>query len=159
MTAVSGDRWHEDGHWGAYGAAGLLLRHDGAVLLQRRSAAVDAGGSWSIPGGARRVAERPAQCAIREASEEGVRLDSIRIRDVVETFRSPGGWRFWVVMADGPARLRDTSEGVLRWVPLDEVESLANRHPQFAESWPRLLALTQNLADADAEPSTDNHRL
>ena len=76
----SGDRFvtcgqgHE--HWGAHGAAGLLIRHrdgdSGAYhyLLQKRSENVDHGGTWSTPGGAIGKDETPEQGAQREAREE-----------------------------------------------------------------------------------------
>ena len=45
-------------HWGAYGAAGLLLLDDdGRVLLQKRAGASQHGGTWGIPGGAKATGE------------------------------------------------------------------------------------------------------
>jgi hypothetical protein len=74
---VTCSKGHE--HWGAHGAAGLLLRHrdgEGPVryLLQKRSADVDHAGQWSIPSGARGKDETPEQGAEREFREEMGRL-------------------------------------------------------------------------------------
>jgi hypothetical protein len=74
---VTCSKGHE--HWGAHGAAGLLLRHrdgEGPVryLLQKRSADVDHPGQWSIPSGARGKDESPEQGAEREFREEMGRL-------------------------------------------------------------------------------------
>lgn len=64
-------------HWGAYGAAGVLLvrrdtRPDGTprtrVLLQHRGWETDHGGTWALPGGALDLAETAVDGAIREAS-------------------------------------------------------------------------------------------
>jgi len=59
-------------HWGAYGAAGLLLLDgDGRVLLQQRAPASQHGNTWGIPGGAKAAGEpiRRARCEwAREAS-------------------------------------------------------------------------------------------
>jgi len=71
---VSCERGHV--HYGAHGAAGLLLRtwsesgEAWAYLLQQRAAWVDHGGTWGIPSGALREGEDPRVGAIREANEE-----------------------------------------------------------------------------------------
>lgn len=65
-------------HWGANGAAGLLIRHRGEdgrqrYLLQKRSNSAietDHPDTWSIPGGAIGRDETPEQGAMREAREE-----------------------------------------------------------------------------------------
>ncbi len=51
-------------HWGAYGAAGLLLLDgDGRVLLQKRAGASQHGGTWGIPGGAKAAGETDSAAA------------------------------------------------------------------------------------------------
>lgn len=104
----STDQWFvcEKGHihWGANGAAGLLLRHvspDGEVsfLLQQRSSLVEEAGKWGIPGGAIRESESPEEAARREAEEEigppgRYRITGIDVQDC------GGGWKFYVVKAD-----------------------------------------------------------
>ena len=46
-------------HWGIYGAAGLLLRHDDRILLQHRALWSHHGGTWGVLGGARNSDEPP----------------------------------------------------------------------------------------------------
>lgn len=46
--------------------AGVLLRDDGALLLQRRSD----DGEWGLPGGAVELGESPAEALVREMAEE-----------------------------------------------------------------------------------------
>ena len=57
MAARDGDGWIECAcgfkHWGKFGAAGLLIIRDGAILLQHRAPWVHNGDTWGIPGGAR----------------------------------------------------------------------------------------------------------
>ncbi len=70
-----GDAWVEgpDGQkfWGRFGAAGLLCWHrtDG-ILLQHRVSWSHFGGTWGLPGGARKQGEDAVSAAIREAAEE-----------------------------------------------------------------------------------------
>ena len=74
----SADRWivcaqgHE--HWGAAGAAGLLMLTDSPtgtqVLLQHRAPWVHNGDTWGIPSGALRHGEPVETGARREAAEE-----------------------------------------------------------------------------------------
>ncbi len=71
---MDGDGWafcaQGHRHWGVHGAAGLLLWHGGAVLLQHRALWSHHGGTWGLLGGARRRAETAEQAAAREAAEE-----------------------------------------------------------------------------------------
>jgi NUDIX domain-containing protein/rifampin ADP-ribosyltransferase len=69
---VDCEQGHE--HWGALGAAGLLVRHDGKYLLQKRSPYVQHPNTWSTPGGALQHGESPEKGAVREAGEEGMHL-------------------------------------------------------------------------------------
>ncbi|WP_322796695.1 NUDIX hydrolase [Tepidiforma sp.] len=66
---------------GREGACILLIRADGAILLQQRDDAIaPAGyGRWTPPGGGMEPGETPRQTAIREFEEEtGVRLERVR---------------------------------------------------------------------------------
>jgi 8-oxo-dGTP diphosphatase len=67
-----GDRWVTCGqghtHWGAFGAAGLLISHTGPggtrYLLQQRgehSQYSQYSGTWSTPAGALHMANRPSR--------------------------------------------------------------------------------------------------
>jgi 8-oxo-dGTP diphosphatase len=137
--------------WGRYGAAGLLVwapRPSGgvAVLLQRRAVWTDHGGTWGLPGGARRRGESAEQAALREAAEEtGLRAEQIRVRDTVIT-SAPSGtdWTYTTVVADADelfATLPNAESVELRWVAEDDVAALP-LHPGFAASWPQLRAVT-----------------
>ena len=56
-----GDAWvygpEGEKFWGRYGAAGLLVVHDGSVLLQLRVGWSHFGGTWGLPGGALKQGE------------------------------------------------------------------------------------------------------
>lgn len=61
--------------WGLYGGAGILLRTTDAkgvtrYFLQKRSAGVQLGGTWSTPGGARNADETAVDAGLREMAEE-----------------------------------------------------------------------------------------
>lgn len=103
-----GERWTicalDHVHWGANGAAGLLLRHAPAeaepvYLLARRSRWVDEGGTWGVPGGAIRDHESSECAARREAVEEIGELPPYRVAGV-EVQDCCGGWTFHLITAD-----------------------------------------------------------
>jgi 8-oxo-dGTP diphosphatase len=130
-------------HWGRFGAAGLLVVRDGAVLLQHRAPFLQEGGTWAAPGGALDVGETAVAAALREAEEEtGVRPAVVRPRHAWTV--DHGTWAYTTVIADavGPVQARDIDgEGVaVRWVPVDQVTALA-LHSGFAAAWPQVRAL------------------
>jgi 8-oxo-dGTP diphosphatase len=134
-------------HWGLYGAAGLvLLRRDAGtaeLLLQLRSAWTHQGGSWGVPGGARDSHEDVATAALREACEE-VGVGAHQVDVVAATIGTDHvDWRYTYVIgwADDAvaAHVRNDESDEVRWVPLDEVETLP-LHPALAASWPDLRA-------------------
>lgn len=103
-----GERWItcEAGHvhWGANGAAGLLLRYaprhgEPRYLLTRRSASVDEGATWGVPGGAIRDQESPEMAAERETIEEVGQLPAFRVSEI-EPEDCGGGWCFHVITAE-----------------------------------------------------------
>jgi 8-oxo-dGTP diphosphatase len=129
-------------HWGKFGAAGLLVHHEGAVLLQQRSAMSLGPETWGLFGGARDRDEAPVTTALRETAEEST-LDvaAVRIRGVVR--EDHGGWHYDTVVGDLAER-QDVAPGDwetkdARWVPADEVEDF-DLFPPFAASWPRVRA-------------------
>jgi len=140
-----GDRFVRCGlghtHWGRYGAAGLLVHHDGQVLLQHRAKLSIGGGTWGVFGGARDSDEDPVAAALRETGEEST-LDTglVRVRGLMH--EDHGGWAYDTVIGSIPSTVDVEPvswESVgAAWVPLAEVPGMALYEP-FALAWPRLL--------------------
>ncbi len=143
----NGDGWvrcaQEHDHWGLFGAAGLLLWHDGAVLLQHRSRWSHHGGTWGVLGGARNRGESAAEAAQREADEESG-LEAAAYSVVGEHVDDHGGWSYTTVVgrALSPAlpRMLSWETVELRWVAADEVARMP-LHPGFAQTWSTVRAL------------------
>jgi len=139
-------------HFGQYGAAGLLVVDQGNVLLQLRPEGVHEGGTWSIPGGARNDGESPEDAALREAHEEaGIDPDDIEML-AYYTHPCECGWDYVTCIATltGTLELAGNWESQeLRWVPLEEVETLPLHHG-LQDAWPDL----RDLVDAqDTDPN------
>lgn len=139
-----GDAWVEgpDGQrfWGRFGAAGLLVHVDGVVLLQHRVGWSHFGGTWGLPGGARKMGEDAVAGAMREAAEEaGVPRDLLTIE--FEHVLDLGFWSYTTVVAAAneqfEAVIGDAESEALRWVPFADVEELP-LHPGFQAAWPEL---------------------
>jgi len=137
------------GHWGTYGAAGLLLTDPDrtGVVLQHRSAAVHQGDTWSVMGGALEPGESPVDAALREAHEEA-RLDPDRLTvlGTVVGMQHPE-WTYTYVVAETvrpehPELSHPATWEAERtaWVDLAEVAYL-DLHPYFRQAWPVLLDL------------------
>ncbi len=149
---ADGDGWTECAlghrHWGRYGAAGLLLRHADAVLLQHRAVWSHHGGTWGLLGGARHRGETAEQAAAREAAEESG-LDPRSYTVTGRFVDDHGGWSYTTVIARTdrpvlPAAL--TAETVeVRWVPLARLPALP-LHPGFAATWDRVRATAERPA-------------
>lgn len=133
-------------HWGLHGAAGLLLVRrapDGrptAVVLQHRAAWSHHGGTWGLPGGAQQPGETAEQAALREAHEEaGIDAAAVGVRGS-SVLQHPD-WSYTTVVADELAPIvpavTDAESDEVRWVPLDEIETLPLL-PAFADAWPEL---------------------
>ena len=144
-------------HWGLHGAAGLLLVRPGAgagaadeVLLQLRAGWTHQGGTWGLPGGARDSHEDAVTAALREAREE-VGVDPGRVRVLGTSVGTDhGDWRYDYVIARTDrrlqARVQNEESDEVRWVPVDEVPTLA-LHPALALTWP---GLRRSLTELDA---------
>lgn len=140
-----GDNWvfGPDGtrYWGAFGAAGLLVWHPTAgVLMQHRAIWSHNGGTWALPGGARRQGETAQSAALREAAEEaGVPEDAVTL--LFESVNDLGFWSYTTVVVEAAEAFEpihgDAESLELRWVPVNEVDAL-ELHPGFAASWPAL---------------------
>jgi len=118
--------------WGRFGAAGVLVRHnadDGTwFFVARRSQYCHRGGTWAIPGGALHQGETPVEAALREFAEEVVPLAAPY--DVIEVHEDDhGGWSYWTVVVDVPARFEPPTElhwetDEVRWVTAAELAQL-----------------------------------
>lgn len=137
-----GDAWvfADDGskYWGRFGAAGLLaVDPERGVLLQHRALWSHFGGTWGLPGGARHAGENAVDGAIREASEEAaVPTDAIRPR--FSHTLDLHVWSYVTLVADVVTpfdpHIADPESLEVRWVPVDEIESLP-LHPGFGARW------------------------
>jgi 8-oxo-dGTP pyrophosphatase MutT (NUDIX family) len=143
-AADSGDGFVRCGlghtHWGRFGAAGLLVHHDGRVLLQHRAKLTIGGGTWGVFGGARNRDETPVDAALRETAEEST-LDGSGVTVHALMHEDHGGWGYDTVIATvpelldvGPASWESKDAA---WVPVDEVAG-HNLFEPFAAAWPRL---------------------
>ena len=140
-----GDAWvyGPDGEkfWGRFGAAGLLVWHRSlGILLQHRVGWSHFGGTWGLPGGARKQGESAVDGAMREAAEEAtVPRDVLR---VIETsVLDLGYWSYTTVVVEAVEEftpvIADAESADLRWVAVAEVDDLP-LHPGFATAWPSL---------------------
>jgi 8-oxo-dGTP diphosphatase len=142
-------------HWGTFGAAGVMLWRrtvDPAgerveVLLQHRALWTHHGGTWGIPGGARRPGETATAGALREAAEEaGIPVDAVRVR-ATRTLEHPD-WSYTTVLAEAVApvhpRAADAETLEAAWVDLDRVGD-RDLLPAFADALPELTAMLRTL--------------
>lgn len=130
-------------YWGRFGAAGLLVWHrQSGVLLQHRAEWSHNGGTWALPGGARRLGESAHDAALREADEEAGVPAELLI-PLFESVFDAGFWTYTTVAVETREYftpiVADLESIELRWVPIDEVQDLP-LHPGFAGSWPELRA-------------------
>lgn len=127
-------------HWGRFGAAGLLVHHDGHVLLQHRAKLTIGGDTWGVFGGARDSAESPVRAALRETSEEStLDVSTVTVRALMH--EDHDGWAYDTVIATVPAMAEvgpaSWESKDAAWVAVDEVARL-DLFPPFAAAWPRL---------------------
>ena len=84
-------------------------------------------GKWIGLGGHLRDGEAPEECIRREVREEaGLELENLRLRGII-TFILPdwGNELTFLYTADAEEKeLPECAEGVLRWVPVEDVERL-----------------------------------
>ncbi len=147
-----GDAWVDGPQgrfWGTHGAAGLLVVHAGSgALLQLRATWSHFGGTWGLPGGARKPEESAVEAAIREADEEaGVPPEQVHVLESV--VHDVGYWSYTTVLARVDERFEpvigDAESAALEWVGLDDVAARP-LHPGLAASWP---ALRDRLRELD----------
>lgn len=140
-----GDAWvyGPDGQkfWGRFGAAGLLVWHrELGVLLQHRAEWSHFGGTWGLPGGARKQGESALEGALREALEEAaVPPEDLRVIETVVL--DLGFWSYTTVVVEAMEPFQpviaDAESVALEWVPVTAVDELP-LHPGFATAWPNL---------------------
>ena len=105
-----------------------IERGDELLMLHRvKKAADENAGKWIGLGGHMREDESPEECVRREVREEaGLELSSLRLRGIL-TFILPdwGNELTFLYTADAEdLPLPDCSEGVLCWVPQEQVMDL-----------------------------------
>ena len=143
-------------HWGALGAAGLLIKAprpsgEMAYLLQQRAHdAADNAGKWSVFGGALLSGESPLNGAKRETREElGTLPSSVAVGQPVAD--DHGGWAYTTFLADAaepfwPPFDGETPEESANWgwFTAAELRDL-DLHPGFRKMLPKLLASEKSL--------------
>jgi 8-oxo-dGTP pyrophosphatase MutT (NUDIX family) len=141
----AGDAWvfgpNGEKFWGRFGAAGLLVWHRSlGILLQHRVGWSHFGGTWGLPGGARKEGESAIDGALREAAEEAT-VPAAVLRVIRTSVLDLGYWSYTTVVAEATEEfepvIADAESAELRWVAVDEVETL-DLHPGFAAAWPEL---------------------
>jgi 8-oxo-dGTP pyrophosphatase MutT (NUDIX family) len=108
------------------------------VLLQLRAEWSHFGGTWGLPGGARKQDEPAVDAAIREADEEaGVPPELVEV--LAESVFDLGYWSYTTVLGRALERFEpiigDAESAALRWIAFDDVAGLP-LHPRFAAVWP-----------------------
>ena len=105
------------------------IEKDGCwLMLHRIKKAQDENqGKWIGIGGHLEENESPEECVLREAKEEtGLSLTGLRLRGII-TFILPD-WgnelTFLYTAETNDSDLPDCPEGFLKWVPIDQVDSL-----------------------------------
>ena len=105
-----------------------IEKEDCYLMLHRVKKEVDVNkGKWIGVGGKFEKDESPDECLLREVKEEtGLTLLSYRMRGVL-TFQSTG-WEseyiFLYTADEYEGELKDCSEGILKWIPKDEIDKL-----------------------------------
>jgi len=105
------------------------IERDGCYLMLHRvkkKQDVNAG-KWIGVGGKMEYLESPDECVAREVLEEtGLTLKNARFRGIVSFFQP--GWddeMMFLFTGEGEGDIKpDCDEGILRWVPIDQVEQL-----------------------------------
>lgn len=135
-------------HWGAAGAAGVLLRfvNDYAAYyyLQERSGEVDQPWTWSTPGGALEAGEDPVTGAVREVVEEMGAFGAFTHAETVTD--DHGDWAYHTVVLDvedpmlvGRGRATHSWETLGGgWFTLEQMLTLP-LHPGFEASLPNVI--------------------
>lgn len=135
-----------------YRASGLLLidPRKGAALFVRRSAAVPAPGTWSVPGGLIEHGEKPLASAMREMVEEtGVR-PICSVVSKVSIAAPQGTYVLHVGTVSSREAKRVLAQHELNWEHdelawFDIKHPPAPLHPGMQAVWPMILDLAPRL--------------
>jgi 8-oxo-dGTP pyrophosphatase MutT (NUDIX family) len=131
-------------HWGACGAAGLLIRSwndEGRRLYLFHKRGPDSADhdEWALPGGAIHPDETPLEGAMREAEEELGKLPRMKLRHKV--IDDHGNWRYTTHVMDVPAPFRPSVDGKTPdevggwgWFTKKEARHL-RLHPRLRHTW------------------------
>lgn len=144
---MSGEQWVQcrcgQRHWGAYGAAGLLLLDQipaTRAVVQHRAEWTHFGGYWGVPGGARHRGEDAVHGALREAHEEAG-IDPGQVAPVAACVLQHPDWSYTTVVARAHGQVQpqitDAESQDVQWVTLDGLQALPLL-PALAEAWPQL---------------------
>lgn len=132
-------------HWGAHGAAGLLIRRvawgePARYLLVLRHEHSHEGGTWGVPGGALHPGEQARAGALREAEEE-IGAIPCELVTTDEHVDDHGEWSYTTLVVDVPVLFEPVAASWetagWRWVTADEAPAMA-LHPALRAAWPRL---------------------
>ena len=117
---------------GSRGALLLLVRADGAVLLQHRDdiPTIDYPGRWAVPGGAIEAGETPEQAAVREIAEEtGYRIAQSALKLIAvrsdDRYGVPVQRHFFWAAYDGQQPVLCLEGQEMRWLFRDETTALS----------------------------------
>jgi len=85
-------------------------------------------GKWNGLGGKFEPGESPEECAIREIKEEsGLTVDNVRLKGLITfpMFDEVDDWYVFLFVADTfTGKLIDSNEGVLKWIPNEELTKI-----------------------------------
>ena len=106
------------------------IEKDGCwLMLHRIKKAQDENqGKWIGIGGHLEENESPEECVLREAKEEtGLSLTGLRLRGIITFILADWGneLTFLYTAETKDSDLPECPEGILKWVPIDQVDSLS----------------------------------
>jgi 8-oxo-dGTP pyrophosphatase MutT (NUDIX family) len=117
-----------------------VWHREAGILLQHRVSWSHHGGTWGLPGGARKQGESAVDAALREAAEEAT-VPRALLRVITTSVLDLGFWSYTTVIVESMEHfepvIADAESRELRWVPVVEVDGMM-LHPAFGEAWPSL---------------------